>query len=104
MLLWEEAVELTKVRPSRGRRRQVEEATQQERNVERAITLAQDAQYARACQALSSPGMAPDSRACREALQAKPPAATVAPADPAPTTDFPQLSFSQVEVEKAVAF
>ena len=69
--------------------------------MERATQLAQDGQYAKACQALSSAGMAPDTRASRDALQAKHPAAAAGPADPAPTTDLPQLSFSQDEVEKA---
>ena len=77
------------------------EATHQERNVERATQLAQDGQHAKACQALSSAGMAPDTRANRFTLQAKHPAAAARPADPAPTSDFPQLSFSQNEVEKA---
>ena len=52
--LWEEAVELSRVRPRRGRRRQQrEEATQEEKNADRAGTLVQDGQNLRACQTLT---------------------------------------------------
>ena len=71
--LWEEAVEQSRVKPRRGRKRQVEEETQASRNAVRARTLTQDGQYSRACQALTSAGMAPTSLATRTALQEKHP-------------------------------
>ena len=88
--LWEEAKDLTKEqRRPRGRqgraRQQEEEGAQQKRNAERATTLAQDGQFTRALQALTSSGMAPDTRATREAMKAKHPEPTSAP-PPAPTT------------------
>ena len=91
-------------RRRRGRRsreeRGGEEERQAKRNAERARTLAQDGQYTKACQALNSAGMAPDSEATRAALQAKHPPADAAPA-PAPPTQHPQLTFTMKEVEKA---
>ena len=72
--LWDEAVELTRVRPRQGRPRkrgrpgrrrqqQEEEESQAKKNAERATTLAQDGQYTKALQALTSAGMASHSRA-----------------------------------------
>ena len=70
--LWDEAVELTRERPRQGRPRkrgrpgrrrqqqqeQDEQESQAKRNAERATTLAQDGQYTKALQALTSAGMA----------------------------------------------
>ena len=113
--LWEEAVELTRERPRQGRprrrgrpgrRRQLqqeedEEESQAKKNAERAATLAQDGQYTKALQALTSAGMAAHTRANIEVMREKHPPAAGAPR-PLPTTDIPQLVFNQVEVDKGV--
>ena len=104
-LLWEEAVQLTKQPKKKSKKRRKEgeveeEDSQLKRNAERATVLAQEGQYTRALQALTSAGMASDTRATREAMKAKHPPARGEP-QPAPTTDYPQISFSQEEVEKA---
>ena len=72
--LWDEAVELTRERPRQGRQRrrgggrrrreqreemEEEEQNQARRNAERATILAQEGQYTKALQALTSAGMAP---------------------------------------------
>ena len=104
MPLWEEAVKLTKVPPKKTKKKkgqEEEEENQEKKNAKRATTLAQDGQYARATQALTSAGMAPDSAATRQALRAKHPVAS-GPPIPAPTTEVPQISVSQMEVAKAV--
>ena len=62
--LWEEAVALTKIPASKKRKKKAqeeEEMTQEKENAKRATTLAQDGQYARALQSLTSVGMAPDN-------------------------------------------
>ena len=98
-------MELTRrVPPKQGgkrKKRQEDEESQAKRNAERATVLAQDGQYTKALQALTSVGMAPPDRANLATMKEKHPRATSAP-PPAPTTDLPQLSFSQVEVEKAM--
>ena len=101
--LWLEAVDLTKVPPKkkgRGGKQRQEEKTQEQRNAERATTLAQDGQFTKALQALTSAGMAPPNRANFEEMKEKHPEAQGPPLIP-PTTDLPQISFSQAEVEKA---
>ena len=101
--LWEEAKQLTKEarKPKRGKKKKnaEEEQSQQKKNAERAATLAQDGQYTKALQALTSAGMAPDTAATRAKLQAKHPAA---PAPQIPATVMPQLTFSKEEVKKSV--
>ena len=58
-ILWQEAVDLTKVPKKKGRNRKgEEEKSQEKRNAERATVLAQDGQYTKALQALTSAGMA----------------------------------------------
>ena len=100
--LWREAVDLTKVPPKKKKKnRGGEEKTQEKRNAERAATLAEDAQFTKALQALTSAGMAPPTPANVKTMKEKHPEARVQPA-PLPTTEVPQLSFSQVEVDKAV--
>ena len=65
-------------------------------------TLAQDGQFTKALQALTSAGMAPPTSANIKTMKEKHPEATGAdPADPI-HTDLPQLSFGQVEVDRAV--
>ena len=99
--LWEKAIDLTKVTKKRGRKKKEEEKSQEKRNAERATVLAQDGQYSKALQALTSAGMAPPSNANLKIMKEKHPAA---PGNLAasPTTDVPQMSFGQAEVEKAV--
>ena len=75
--------------------------TQEKENAKRATTLAQEGQYARALQSLTSVGMAPDNASTKRALQAKHPPANGAQAQP-PNTDVPQLTLSQLEVKEAV--
>ena len=100
--LWEEAKALTKEHRPRGRRGRVHEPenSQEKRNAERATTLAQEGQYTRALQALTSAGMAPQSRATQDTMKGKHPPSP-GPLQPSPTTAHPQLTFSQLEVEKA---
>ena len=63
-ILWQEAVDLTKVPKKKGRNRKgEEEKSQEKRNAERATVLAQDGQYTKALQALTSAGMATPSSA-----------------------------------------
>ena len=114
-MLWDEAVELTRERPRQGRQRRrvgarrrrgqreevEEEQNQARRNAERATILAQDGQYTKALQALTSAGMAPQDRASVGDMRAKHPPATANP-KPIPTTEVAQLVFNQIEVEKAV--
>ena len=69
--LWEEAVALTKIPASKKRKKKAqeeEEMTQEKENAKRATTLAQDGQYARALQSLTSVGMAPDNASTKRAL------------------------------------
>ena len=69
MALWEEAVQLTKVPPKKGKKKKKDQEdgkSQAKVNAERAATLAQDGQYSRAMQALNSAGMAPDTAATTE--------------------------------------
>ena len=100
--LWQEAVNLTKV-PARKKKKGDngdQEKSQEQKNAERAATLAQDGQFTRALQALTSAGMAPPTSANLKTMKEKHPEATSAPLIP-PNTDLPQISFTQVEVEKA---
>ena len=99
--LWEKAVDLTKVTKKRGRKRKEPEKSQDKRNAERATVLAQDGQYTKALQALSSAGMAAPTNANLNIMREKHPAAPGLGVT-APTTDVPQLTFGQSEVEKAV--
>ena len=101
--LWQEAVDLTKVPKKKGRKRKggEEEKSQEKRNAEHATVLAQDGQYTKALQALTSAGMATPSSANLKVMKEKPPPATGPPII-TPTTDIPQLTFGQAEVEKAV--
>ena len=96
--LWKEAVKLAKRQP-RTKRKASEEKTQEEKNAERAMALAQEAEYSRALQALTSPGMAQQSPATFAEMQAKHPAAATDMGS-LPTTDTPPLSFTQLEVLK----
>ena len=105
-------VKLTKEQPrqKRGRRRHGHERAtlqeeqlqqQQEYNAEQAATLAGEGQYTRAVQALSSLGMAEVGRETEAELRRlHPPAAK--PIGPLPTTEAPQLTFTQMEVLKSV--
>ena len=95
--LWQEAVELTKVPPRKAKKGQEQEKPQEKRNAERATTLTQDGQFTKALQALTSAGMALPNRANLKVMKEKHPQATGDQLIP-PTTDLPQLSFSQVEV------
>ena len=85
--------------PKKAKKRQEEEEKRQEkRNAERVTTLAQDGQFTKALQALTSAGMAAPNRANLKTMKEKHPRAPGAPLQP-PITD--QVAFSQVEVEKA---
>ena len=75
-----------------------QENQQQKRNAERANTLAQDGQYTKALQALTSVGMASQNRATTEIMKGKHPVA-LNPPQPAPVTETEQISFSPVEVQ-----
>jgi hypothetical protein len=106
--LWDEAVKLTKPAPSRRRKQGQGEATgggqektQQQRNGERAAMLAQEGEYSRALKALTSAGMAEQTRDSVAAMKAKHPPATEE-LGPLPETDVAPLIFSQLEVHKAV--
>ena len=114
--LWDEAVELTRERPRQGRPRkrgrpgrrrqqqqeQDEQESQAKRNAERATTLAQDGQYTKALQALTSAGMASHSSANIQVMREKHPPAVARDPTPLPATDLPQLTFTQLEVDKSV--
>ena len=105
--LWDEAVEMTRPPPkARQKRRktgqpEAGEKTQEERNAERATELAHQGQYTRSLQALNSAGLAKHTPATVAEMEAKHPL----PEHPTSfqhTSDHPQLSFSQLEVWKAV--
>jgi hypothetical protein len=102
--LWEEAVTLTKRQPKARRQRggqDPEERSQEQRNAERARVLAQEGEYTRSLQALTSAGMATQSAATNTEMRAKHPAASSELGD-LPTTDAAPLSFTQQDVMKAV--
>ena len=102
MQLWKEAVELTTRAPKRGRRPGNEVVkTQETRNGERARVLAQEGEYSRGLQALTSSGMAPQNRATEANLRAKHPPAP-SELGPLPTTEVSPLSITLLEVEKSV--
>jgi hypothetical protein len=104
--LWAEAVESTlPPGPAAGRRRRAPpppEKTQEERNVERATTLAQQGQPGRGLQALSSAGMAEADRDTVSEMKKKHPAAA-GPVTfrPDPAAAVPQLTFTAAKVLKA---
>ena len=104
--LWDEAVQLTKVPPRARRQRrrtgepEVVEKAQVEKNAERAAKLAQEGQYTRGLQTLTSHGMADNSRATVEQMRAKHPQADQA-APFQPTSTAQQISFSQKDVHQA---
>ena len=99
--LWQEAVDLTKVQPKKKKKKQGDqEKSQEKQNAERAATLAQDGQFTKALQALTSAGMAPPTRANLKFMKEKHPQAPGEPVNPL-NTESPQLSFGQVEVDKA---
>ncbi len=104
--LWAEAVQLTLPPvPAAGRNRRAPPPpvrTQEERNVERATTLAQQGQYARGLQALGSAGMAEADRETTEEMRRKHPAAA-GPVTfrPDPAAAVPQLKFTPDKVLKA---
>ena len=77
------------------------EKSQEMRNAERATVLAQDGQYTKALQALTSAGMATPSSENLKVMKEKHPPATGPPII-TPTAENPQLTFGQAEVEKAV--
>ena len=103
MALWREAVELCTRRPKRGRQRggRDKERTQEQKNGERARVLAQEGEYSRGLQALTSSGMAPQNPTTEAILRAKHPPASSNPG-PTPTSEAPPLSITPMEVEKAV--
>ena len=71
-----EAVKLTTRQP--GARKQgtmMQEKTQEQNNAEKVVLLAQEGEYSRALQALTSTGMAQQSAATTAEMQAKHPAA-----------------------------
>ena len=105
--LWDEAVQLTKP-PAQAKRRQrrtgeseVKEKTQEEKNAVRAGKLAQDGQYTKSLQSLTSAGMADHSRATKEEMKAKHPSATHSSTFQS-TTTAAQMVFTQKEVFNAV--
>ena len=71
--LWQEAVDLTKITPSKKskKRREEESKTQEKKNAERATTLAQDGQFTKALQALTFAGMAEPNRANLKIMKEK---------------------------------
>ena len=103
-MLWDEAVKMTAVPPRARRKRtgEPEQATksQEEKNGERATKLAQEGQYSRALQSLTSQGMADAAGSTVKAMEEKHPQPTHQKA-PQPSTTAPQLSFSQADVFKA---
>ena len=104
--LWQEAVQMTEKQPRRGRKKRggEEELSEEEklrkRNAKRAATMAGEGQYARACQALTSAGMAEHNRQTVKVMREKHPAAQQ-PIGDLPTTDHAPLSFTSTQVVKA---
>ena len=98
-----EAVELTTRAPKRrgGRKEKEGSKTQETQNGERARVLAQEGEYSRGLQALTSSGMAPQNRATEANLRAKHPPAP-SELGPLPTTEVSPLSVTLLEVEKSV--
>ena len=103
--LWEEAVKMTKIPPkAKGRRRTgVPEETvkkQQDKNGERATKLAQEGQFSRAVQTLTSQGMADATETTTEAMREKHPQKDPIEV-PLSKTTVPQLKFTQIDVFNA---
>ena len=99
--LWEEAIAAT-TPPSKSKHRVAEEdKSQEQRNVMRATKLAQQGQYTRSLQALTSAGLAQQDSATVEALKAKHPVAENPPTS-RPQSDTPQMSFSPAQVYKVI--
>ena len=97
--LWDEAIKLTKVQPKK--RREEQELSQEEQNTRRATRLAQDGQFTRALQALSSSGLAQHDRATLQTMRDK------HPPSPHPSTfqqetDTPQMTFTASQGVKAI--
>ena len=91
--LWDEAIAATKPSPKSRRRAAEEDKSQEERNIVRATKLAQQGQYTRSLQALTSAGLAQQDSATVEVLKAKHPT-TENPPTLKPQGDTPQMSFS----------
>ena len=96
--LWQEAVQAFNNRPKKKKKNAVAK-TQEQWNVERAVTLAQDGQYARALTALTSLGMAEHCQETVDVMRRKHP-------PPLQATKVPHVTarpkaFSPSEVRKA---
>ena len=73
-VLWQEAVNLTKVPKKKGRKRKgEEEKSQEKRNAQRAASLIQEGQLSRAAKALVSLGLDQDSEEALRQMQEKHP-------------------------------
>ena len=103
--LWKEAVELTKT-PPKGRKQRTgaraqQKKTLEQKNAQRAGQLAQEGQYRKSLQTLTSAGMAEHSRATEQEMRNKHPPASGPSSFQPSTPDVPQLQFTRAEVEKA---
>ena len=102
LALWDEAVLLQQA-PTRGRRKKspVEEVHLEVRNAKRSLRLIREGQYTRAGQALTSAGLAQQTRATMNAMKdLHPQGPPLLPSDTEPSS--PPLRFSQERVLKGI--
>ena len=99
--LWEEAVEMTKLKGKSRKKTQDQQISQEERNSQRASRLAQQGEYTRACQAITSAGLAEHTAATVREMKAKHPP-PLSPTSFQSQDDSPQMSFSKEQVIKAI--
>ena len=99
--LWQEAVQVSKNRPRKRRRRGApppSEKTQHEKNVERAQNLGQEGLFTKSLQALVSNGLAEHTQATLEEMKQKHP---FSPPPTVPEVDARQMAFSPTQVLEA---
>ena len=100
--LWEEATRRTRIPPQSGRKKAPDPpaASQEEKNALRAVRLAQQGEYTRAVQSLTSAGLARPDRDTTRIMQSKHPQSARATAFRS-SQSSPQMAFSQTTVMKA---
>ena len=98
--LWEEAARMTRSSPQSERRASDQEVSQEEMNALRAVRLAQQGEYTRAVQSLTSAGLAKPNRDTIRTMKSKHPTPSHAYTFRS-SQSSPQMIFSQATVMKA---
>ena len=100
--LWDEAVSITKAPPKPRKKAPArEEHSLEEKNAQRATRLAQEGQYTRSLQSLTSAGMAQHNRTTVDIMTDKHPPAPLVPILQ-PESNTPQMTFSQTQVYNSI--